>query len=78
MFVVDPHALQPIHVLNFFDDVLGQLADAFKAEDVVGIFWPIRHNLTFFDMLTLKHRHVAPLGYQHLVVIITTAIAISF
>src|SRR3990167_1515639 len=64
VLVVDLHALQAVHVLDFVDDVLGQRADTQQTQDVVRIARTVGDDLTLVDLLTLEHVQVAPLRNQ--------------
>ena len=35
VFVIDGHTLQPVHLLNLVDDVLGEFFDAFEPQNVM-------------------------------------------
>src|SRR5690606_10490073 len=69
MLVVDFHALQEVHVLNFIDDVFCQVLDALETQDVVRVERTFRYHFAFLDMLALEYSERTPFRNQHLVVI---------
>ena len=67
VLVVDLHALQPIDVLHFVDDVARQRLDAQQAQDVVRVGRAVDDELALVDHLAVVHQDVLVLGDQELV-----------
>ena len=69
VLVVDLHALQAIHVLDFLDEVRRQRLHAEQAQDVVRIRLAVDDGLALLHVLAFEHDDVAPLRNQLLVLV---------
>jgi len=62
VLVVDLYPLQPVYLLNFIHQELGQLLDPHNPEDVVRIRRAIHQCLTGLDIVALMHTDVLAFG----------------
>src|SRR5690348_7182722 len=69
VLVVDLDTLQPVHVLDFLDEISRQPLDTEQAQDVARIGLAVHHRLALLDVLALEHHDVAPLRDQVLVLV---------
>ena len=69
VLVVDLHALQAVHVLDFLDQVGGQRLDAEQAQDVLRIRLAVHHGLALLHVLAFEHDDLAVLRDQLFVLV---------
>src|SRR5690606_18123173 len=67
VLVVDLHALQTVHVLNFVDHIAGQPLDALQAQNVVRIGRAVHDHFALVHHLAVVHQHLLFLRNQELV-----------
>src|SRR3546814_15667531 len=54
VLVVDLHALQTIHVLDFINHITGKTLDALQAQDVMRIGWAVHNHFALVHHLTVR------------------------
>src|SRR6516164_6622321 len=64
MLVVDGDALQPVHVLDFVDEIGGQLLDTFDCQDVVRSRIALDDGVAFFNYVAVLQVDMFALGNQ--------------
>ena len=64
MLVVDGHALEPVHLLDLVDQIVGELLDALDRQDVVRRRMAIEQELALLDAVALLHGKMPALGDQ--------------
>src|SRR5690242_7576949 len=69
VLVVDLHALQPVDVLDFLDQIRRQRLDAEQTQDVMRIGLAVDDCFALLHVLAFEHDHVAPLRNQLLVLV---------
>mmetsp|Transcript_23362 Transcript_23362/g.55498 ORF Transcript_23362/g.55498 Transcript_23362/m.55498 type:complete len:1308 (+) Transcript_23362:390-4313(+) len=67
VLVVDLHALESVHVLDFVDDVARQFLDAQQAQDVLRVGRAVDDQFAAVHDLAFVHQDVLFLGHQFLV-----------
>src|SRR5574343_390132 len=69
VLVVDLHALQAVHVLDFLDQIGGQFLYALQAQDVLRIRFAVDDGFALLHVLAFEHRYLAVLRNQFLVLV---------
>ena len=64
VLVVNFHALEPVNVLDFIHQILGQRFDAHDLQNVMGHWIAVQQGLTPMDEITFAHRNMLALGDQ--------------
>src|SRR5450830_1908452 len=69
VLVIDLHALQTVHVLDFVNDVTCQCFDTQQTQDVLRIGWAVHDHLALVHDLAVMHQHLFVLGDQELMLV---------
>ena len=75
VFVVDLNALDPIHVLNFLDQIGRQFLHAEQPQDVVRVEFAVGDDFTLFDVFAIEHADMPPFRNQLFVKDFTVLVA---